>query len=128
MTDPKCVLSKSDYANYRNVRAVAVLFAVVGVWVALVGVARPDGPDGRMPPAAGAAVGAVGLAGLVGGIAALNGNRRWARLAYLMAAVYLFACPVGTILSLVMLIGLVRYLCSVEQVHAASAASEDPAA
>jgi hypothetical protein len=59
----------------------------------------------------------VGLAGAIGGIAARRGSRRLSSLVYVMAAIYVFGFPVGTILSVVMFKGLSRYLDSVEQLR-----------
>ena len=73
-----------------------------------------------MPPAVGIGMAFVGLAGAVGGIAALRGSRRWAPLIYIMASLYLFGFPVGTILSFVLFTGLRRYLDSVDRLRLAS--------
>lgn len=48
----------------------------------------------------------------------MRGNRRWAPLVYGMAALYVLAFPLGTILSIVMFRGLGRYLDSRERVRA----------
>jgi hypothetical protein len=137
MAKPKAVLSPKDYENYRNVRAVAVMFVVSGVFLVPAGVVlnetqwktdprgigiatqrKPDPQRALDPVAIGMSI--VGLAGVVGGIAALRGNRRWAKLASVMAVPYLLALPVGTLMSSVMLSGLSRYLDSKERVRKAT--------
>jgi hypothetical protein len=56
-------------------------------------------PNADKPPQAVLVVVAlVGLAGIVGGVAAPSGNREWARMVYVMAAIYVFNFPIGTIL------------------------------
>jgi hypothetical protein len=57
---------------------------------------------------------------MVGGIAALRGNRQWAKLAYVMAVPYLLGFPIGTIMSYIMLSGLSRYLDSKERIKQAT--------
>ena len=117
-------LSPADYTNYRNVRAVSVLFILFGSVLVLGGVGLAFGknsnPRERIHPAVGVGIATAGLAGAVGGVAALRGSRRWAPLVYIMAAVYVFGFPIGTILSLVLFTGLSRYLGSVERVRAAA--------
>jgi hypothetical protein len=81
----KEILRPSAYRNYRNVRAVAVLFnflggaftrgVVAGIVQTLLGGGVKIGPF----EAAFACVGAVGL---IGGIASLRGCRRWAPMIY----------------------------------------------
>jgi hypothetical protein len=120
---PKDILSPADYKNYRNVRAVAVLFIVFGTVLVLGGTAlalgeNPD-PKEQIHPAAVFGIAIIGLAGTIGGIATLRGMRRWAPLMYVMAALYVFGFPVGTILSVVLFTGLRRYLQSVERLQAA---------
>lgn len=121
MVSPKDVLSPADYANYRNVRAVSILFVLLGSVLVLGGIstatqANPN-PERQIHPALAFGVAAVGLAGALGGIAALLGNRRLAVLAYVMAAVYVLVFPIGTILSYVLFTGLGRYLDSVERLR-----------
>jgi hypothetical protein len=126
MAKPQEVLSSEDYRNYRNVRAVAVWFVVLGSLGVLGGIGgaveeRP-GPEARasarkqepIHPALAVGIATVGLTGVAGGIATLRGSRRWAPLAYVMAALYVFGFSLGTILSWVILSGLSRYLDSVE--------------
>ena len=121
MAKPEDVLSPSDYKNYRNVRAVSVLFVVLGSVLVLGGIGlaadknRPQ--QEQIPPAAAIGIAVAGLAGAVGGVAALRGSRRWAPLVYVMAALYVLVFPIGTILSIVMFMGLSRYLESLERIR-----------
>lgn len=130
MAKPKEILSRDDYRNYRNIRAVSVLFALLGSIFVLGGTTLLCAHIGLLHvnelPHPGVALIMViaGLSGAIGGIAALRGNRRWASLIYAMAALYVFAFPLGTILSVVMFTGLKRYLDSVEQVRAAPPATQ----
>lgn len=128
MARPEIVLSPSDHSNYRNIRAVALLFVVLGSIFTIGGLAamfvepRPSEetlqPLGRdIQRVIGIFMGVAGLAGLLGGIAVLVGNRRWAPLAYVMASLYVFGFPLGTILSCVMFLGLGRYLDSVDRIR-----------
>jgi hypothetical protein len=123
MAAPKDVLSPDEYANYRNVRAVSMLFVVLGSVLVLGGIGLALGGENRtsqeqIHPAVAVGIAVAGLAGAVGGIAALRGSRRWAPLVYVMAVLYVFGFPIGTILSIVMFKGLSRYLGSVEKVRA----------
>ena len=121
---PKEVLNSADYENYRNVRAVSVLFVLLGGVLVLGGIGiavqKNPSPDNEIPPWAGIGIAVAGLAGAIGGVAALRGNRRFAPLVYVMAALYVLVCPIGTILSFVLLTGLSRYLDSVDRVTGAS--------
>lgn len=49
----------------------------------------------------------------------LGGNRRWAKLAYVMAVPYLLIIPVGTLVGYVILSGLSGYLESKEKISIA---------
>lgn len=124
MAKAKDVLSAGEYRNYRNVRAAAVLFVVVGSMLALGGLVgaldREANPEGGVSPVAAAVLAVVGLAGAGGGVAALRGNRRWAKLAYVIAIPYLLAIPLGTVMGYVMLSGLSRYLDSRDRVRQAT--------
>jgi hypothetical protein len=122
MANPKEVLKPEDYTNYRNIRAVSILFIFFGSIYALAGIgaaldtSKPF--QERLPPIYAVGLSLVGLSGAVGGVAALRGDRNWAPLAKIMAGVYILAIPVGTILGIVMLRGLSRYLDSVDRIRA----------
>ncbi len=117
------ILGQKDYANYRNVRAAAVLFIVFGGILAFggIGILGEEKPDAEreIPQAAAVALVFVGIAGVSGGIAAQGGNRRWAKLAYVMAVPYLLIIPVGTLVGYVVLSGLSGYLESKEKIRIA---------
>jgi hypothetical protein len=124
MSTAQDILGRDDYKNYRNVRAVAVLFILLGSVLLLGGLilgfgGDPD-PKEPMPPAVGFGMAFVGLAGAAGGIAVLGGSRRWAPLAYIMATFYILGFPVGTILSYVLFTGMRRYLDSVDRLRLAN--------
>jgi hypothetical protein len=120
MANPKDVLSPADYSNYRSIRAVSMLFVVLGSILVLGGIGlaldTKRKSQEQIHPVIAIGIAIAGLAGAIGGIAALRGSRRWARLTYVMAALYVCAFPLGTILSIVMFRGLNRYLDSVERV------------
>jgi hypothetical protein len=113
-TDPEDILYPSEYRNYRNVRAIAVLFVILGAVLALGGVGMAFHPRERTDALFGTFMTVLGLAGIIGGIATLAKSRRWAPLIYVMAAFYLLAFPVGTILGAILLMGLSKYLDSAE--------------
>jgi hypothetical protein len=115
MAKPKEVLSPEDYNNYQRVSAAAVLLVVLGIFFLYTAISTAMQRDEH---AIGFSI--VGLAGVVGGIAALRGNRRWAKLAYVIAVPYLMCFPIGTIISYIMLRGLSRYLESKERVRKAT--------
>jgi hypothetical protein len=122
VANPKDVLSADEYSNYRNIRAVSLLFAILGsllVFGGTVGaIAKNPDPRNQLPVAAAVCMVIVGLTAAVGGVAARRGSRRLAPLVYVMAALYVFGFPVGTILSIVMFRGLSRYLGSMELLKA----------
>jgi hypothetical protein len=123
MAKPKEILSPEDYTNYRNVRAAAVLFVVFGSIFVLggIGLATGRNPDPHQGIGLAESIVAIGgLGGVVGGIAALRGNRRWAKLAYVMAVPYLLVFPLGTIMGYIVLSGLSRYLDSKERLRQAT--------
>jgi hypothetical protein len=125
MADAKDVLTPDDYSNYRNVRAVSLLYVILGSVLVLGGIGlvldENRSSQEQIHPAVAVGIALAGLAGAVGGIAALRGSRRWAPLVYVMAALYVFGFPIGTILSIVVFKGLSRYLDSVEKVRARAA-------
>jgi peptidoglycan/LPS O-acetylase OafA/YrhL len=118
VASPREILDDNEYSNYRNIRAIAVLFVLLGSVFLMAGIGiaagKTKGNEDDIPPAVGVVIAVAGAAGIVGGIATLGGSRRWSRLSYIMAALYLFAFPIGTLLSFVMLRGLSNYLFSVE--------------
>lgn len=124
MVKPQDVLSKPDYRNYRNVRAVATLFVLLGSIFVLGGLVvlfnPPPGDDRVLAQIWGAVALVLGASGIWGGWATLRGDPRWAPWIYLMAAFYVLVFPLGTLFSLVLFLGLSRYLKSVEQLRAAS--------
>lgn len=117
------VLEAAEYRNYRNIRTISVLFVLVGGLFALAGtavaIAGPDADD--QPRVVFVIMAIVGATGVVGGIATWRGNPKWAPLAYVMASMYLFAFPVGTILSYIMLTRLSKYLKSAKRLREARA-------
>ena len=104
----------SDYKNYRNIRAVAILYVVLGWLILTSGVVvsmiefKPgvEGPPGWLTYL----MIALGLCGQIGGLAVLVGARRLSMVIYGIAIFYLFVFPVVTILSMVMINGLPKYL------------------
>jgi hypothetical protein len=122
MANPKDILTAEDYTNYCNIRAISFLLVIFGSIYALGGVGaaldKSGPPKDRVPLAFGVGLSLVGLSGAIGGVAALRGNRRWAPLAQVMAAVFIIGFPVGTILGIVMLRGLSRYLDSLDRIRA----------
>jgi hypothetical protein len=130
MARPDEVLNEADYKNYRNVRAIALLFIILGFILFLGGIAmvmsagRP-GEESGLHPVAAAALGLVGLCGVIGGVAIRSGNKRWAPMAKIMAWLYIWAFPIGTVLSLTLLDGLSKYLKSVDRIRRAEARGED---
>ena len=108
------VLGPDDYATYRNVRAVAVLFILVGCVFALAGIfvafdKEPQPKDEQIPVWSAWVMAATGAGGAVGGLAVLLGSRRWSKLAYAIAAFYTLGFPVGTIMGYTFLTGLPKY-------------------
>lgn len=125
MVKPQDVLPKSDYRNYRNVRAVATLFVLLGSVFVLGGLVvlfnPPPGNDRLLAQIWGAVAVVLGGSGIWGGRATLRGDPRRAPWIYLMAAFYVLVFPLGTLFSLVLFLGLSRYLKSMQQLRAASA-------
>lgn len=129
MAKPKEILNPADYSNYRNVRAAAVLYIFLSVFLVIGGIAlvfsspEPEQPK-PVPPAVAVGLAAVGVAGIVAGLAIRRANRRLTPLIYTIGFLYLLYFPIGTIVSIVVLRGLARYLDSADAVkNAATAAS-----
>ena len=126
MANARDVLSEAAYTNYRNVRAVALLFIVLGGVLCLGGIGAATGDKkptqpGREPIPVAAAVGicVAGLIAVVGGVATRAGNRRWAPLAKVIAYIYLLGFPLGTILSYTLLKGFSQYFKSLDRLRRA---------
>ncbi len=132
MAEPEEILTPADFKNYRNVRAVAALFLGLAALLTCAGIVslliEAPVPEEEIPTYASIIMLIAGLAGTIGALAALTGNRRWAPLVYIIAAGYIFAFPLGTILSAVLLTGMKRYLNSMEQIKVANAKKMEPAA
>jgi len=117
--DPREVLSDSAYTNYRNVRAVALLFVVFGSILVLAGVSFlvQGGRNQEMHPGVSLLLAGVGLCGVVGGIATRAGNKQWGLLIKVMAWLYVLGFPIGTILSLTLLSGFSQYFKSIDRLR-----------
>lgn len=129
MTNAKEILNPADYSNYRNVRAAAVLYIFLSVFLVLGGIAlllsSPEPEQQKpVPPVVAIGLAAAGVAGFVAGLAIRRGNRRLTPLIYTVGFLYLIYFPIGTIVSVVVLRGLARYLNSADEVkNAATPAS-----
>ena len=129
MTNAKEILNPADYSNYRNVRAAAVLYIFLSVFLVLGGIAlllsSPEPEQQKpVPPVVAIGLTAAGVAGFVAGLAIQRGNRRLTPLIYTVGFLYLIYFPIGTIVSVVVLRGLARYLNSADEVkNAATPAS-----
>lgn len=101
-----------------------MLFVLLGAILAFGGTALALGgaEDEETSPVVWGVMALAGVAGVVGGIATFRGNAKWAPLAYVMAALYLFMFPIGTILSYIMLTRLSGYLRSVKRLREAASA------
>jgi hypothetical protein len=127
---PEDGLNQADYKNYRNVRAIALLFIILGSILFLGGIALATGAteyarQKQMHPLIAAAIALAGLAGVIGGIAIRSGNKRWAPLAKVMAWLYIWGFPIGTILSFTLLTGLSEYLKSVDRIRRSERKDDD---
>jgi hypothetical protein len=122
---PQDILTPEEYSNYRWVRVALWVFMIGGLVVlfggivfllsGLLGSVSPDQKPGTI--GLGAVMLVAGLIAVGGGLNAMHAKRRWAWLMYVIALPYLFAIPVGTILSYVVLKGLPSYLRSVEKLR-----------
>lgn len=124
MAKPKEILDQKKYTNYRNVRAAAMLFFLLGSIFVLGGIAglsiAPTDSEKGLHPAIAIGFVIVGLATVVGAIATLRGSRRWAKLTYVMAVPYLLVFPIGAIIGYILLSGMSRYLDSKERIKQAT--------
>ena len=127
MNDPKLVLSKAEYTNYRNVRASALMFIVLGLLFGSVAILFLSGGgrnntagnlSGDVPgPALTSLFLILGLSGVVGGIAVRRAHRKWSKVIYILAALYILVFPIGTVLSFVILTGTNKYLDSIDVIR-----------
>jgi len=115
------LLSSDENSNYRSIRAIAWLFIVKGLfylWCAYV--LLPENSfeyDRRYSPYIEILILVWGIMGVVGGIVTLYGERKVSVLMYACAIAFLLAFPLGTLLSMVMLRGIGKYLQSVEKLQ-----------
>src|SRR5262245_51439700 len=121
---PSESLPPKDYRHYRNVRAVALWFIVLGSIFVLAGLSmffvddsKRDPQREEVPKPVCIVIAAVGLCGIVGGVATRRGNRTWGGYIKVMAVPYLFFFPIGTILSYILLTGLPRYFDSIDMIN-----------
>jgi Na+/alanine symporter len=116
-------LNQADYKNYRNVRAAALMFIVLGCLIGFCGIifltVEPQ-PGHSMPPIwVALLLLLLGASAVVGGVAAIAANPTWSRLVYVMAVLYVLAFPLGTILSFIMFTGLSKHVANVQRYRAA---------
>jgi drug/metabolite transporter (DMT)-like permease len=130
MADATKVLGEDDARIYGNVRTIAVLFVLLGGILAFAGVTvligdrPPTNTRDNLPPIAAEGIGLAGAFGFLGGIAILSRKRRLVPFSYGLAVLYVFAFPLGTILSLYLLQKLPRYQAILEVLE--KAANQDP--
>jgi hypothetical protein len=126
---PSEILTPEDYKNYREVRAVSVLFGFVasiavlfsiGLVVATFSI-EMNATMRNVCFGMDAIFVLLGIAGVVGSVAAFRGNRKWSKFVWAVAGFYMAFFPVGTLLSFKIIRGLPRYLDSIEQIQAAAA-------
>jgi hypothetical protein len=114
------------YKNYCKARAVSVWFIAIGAILvagALAGAAGYGSSEPRVPVVVLALV--MGLSGVVGGAAVRSDRPRLARVIKVMAWLYIWAFPVGTVLSLMLLDSLPGYTKYVESNRPGGAGGED---
>ncbi len=121
---PDEILSPKEYLNYQHGRIFAGLYMLFGGMLAVVGtwLAVSPGPDPKQqfPPAGAIVLAVAGLAEVIGGNGAMQGKRGQARLMFVMAAVFVFGCPVGTIITFLMILGFSRHLNAAEKLRDAN--------
>jgi hypothetical protein len=109
--------------NYQHGRILSGLLVFFGCMFALVGAVQAatasSAPAADPPAVFWAVFAALGVAGVVGGAAAFQGNRAWARLAYLFALLLLFGCPIGTLISVLWMLGISRHLAACDRLRQA---------
>jgi len=109
---PKEVLDKGEYGTYRSVRAVAILYLLFSVLFFAVGLGLlasaiglvSGGEAGMIELSIFSVFTLVGFIGLVGSIAVLRRQRRNTWPVIVMAIIFLPHFPIGTILSIYMLL------------------------
>jgi hypothetical protein len=123
---PQEVLSELAYKNYRDVRAVALLFIILGSILFLGGISVAANPEQVQNgnsiikhPAVCIGLAVAGLAGVIGGIATRLGSKSWAPVIKIMAWVYIWGFPIGTILSWSLLDGFSQYFKSLDRIRRA---------
>ncbi|MBP3960246.1 hypothetical protein J8F10_33890 [Gemmata sp. G18] len=99
------------------------MFVLLGVVRTIVTRSEPTADP---PTALWAILAVAGLAGIIGGVAAFRGNKTWARLAYLFVMVLVFGCPVGTIVSVLWLLGISRHMAACEKIRRARIIRSSP--
>ena len=67
----------------------------------------------------------LGVVGVVGGVAVRRGNPRWAWTAKVTAWFYIWAFPIGTILSFTLLDGLKKYFKSLDRLRRVDSGEEE---
>jgi hypothetical protein len=124
------ILSPKQYLNYQHGRILAGLYILFGCMLAVVGVwmAVTPNPNSKepIPPAVGIVCAIAGLSGMIGGVGAMQGKRGQARLMFVMAAVFVFGCPVGTIITFLMVLGFSRHMDAAERLRGPSKKRAEP--
>lgn len=117
-------LTPEEIRNYRDIRAVALFFIVLGSMFGLASLIFVFGgvkADPKWSSLENTALGVVmllfGLSGVVGGIAVRMGNRQWGGIIRFMGWFYIIAFPIGTILSYTLLKGLKQYFTSMDRIR-----------
>ncbi|MBA4190067.1 MAG: hypothetical protein C0467_18945 [Planctomycetaceae bacterium] len=111
---PEDILTPKQYLDYQHGRILAGLYVwfglmlvPTGIWLTL---SHDPNAKQQMPPLVGIIIAGAGLSGVIGGIAAFRGDRAGSRLMFVMAAIFIFGCPVGTIITILMLLGYSRHM------------------
>src|SRR5688572_23847514 len=85
--NPKLLLDKASYKNYRNIRAVALLYVLFATTIIFTSEKKWAEDDN--PVLIGVTLPILTVSGIFGGLAVRAGNRRWSPIIYLMAIFYL---------------------------------------
>jgi hypothetical protein len=124
---PEDILGPELYKTYRPVQIVVRivlvfgwLFVIFGALSAIVTVVQSGQPPSKDDTPLGLSIFMFifGLAAIVGCRSAMKANRRWAKVLYAVMFPYLFAIPIGTIASYMILKGLGSYMDGVEKLRA----------